>query len=226
MTVQCSSICKLINLDVVQVTWSAPGPWFNIKMSSYQYRKSHCGDKTILWHLYIESGPRLLSAGSTNVDFIIVNWNLQMQISSQFKQFLVMKIIHLKLLSKAQYVNVSVVRWTHVTLKSSGMILTWWQVMILSHGAMNIRFPCLGCCWKLTIYQWLLHKTAVTPLLMHWIYCSLLLSHQIGLGLCRYLNTGPFTNCNWHRLGLDKWLHSAVLTGVWSVIHALTWMVV
>ena len=47
------------------------GPWFNIKMSSYQYRKSHCGDKTILWpsylhngfpilvrrHLYIESGP-------------------------------------------------------------------------------------------------------------------------------------------------------------------------
>ena len=23
-----------------------PGGWFNIKMSSYQYRKSHCGDKT------------------------------------------------------------------------------------------------------------------------------------------------------------------------------------
>ena len=26
-----------------------PGGWFNIKMPSYQYRKSHCGDKTILW---------------------------------------------------------------------------------------------------------------------------------------------------------------------------------
>ena len=24
------------------------GPWFNIKMSSYQYRKSHCGDKTVV----------------------------------------------------------------------------------------------------------------------------------------------------------------------------------
>ena len=48
------------------------GDWFNIKMLSYQYRKSHCGDKTILrpsylhnpilvrWHLYIESGPRWL----------------------------------------------------------------------------------------------------------------------------------------------------------------------
>ena len=24
------------------------GPWFNIKISSYQYRKSHCGDKTVV----------------------------------------------------------------------------------------------------------------------------------------------------------------------------------
>ena len=56
-----------------QSLWD-PGGWFNIKMSSYQYRKSHCGDKTIWrssdrlistmgfpilvrWHLYIESGP-------------------------------------------------------------------------------------------------------------------------------------------------------------------------
>ena len=44
------------------------GPWFNIKMSSYQYRKSCCGYKTVVrssylhngfpilirWHLYIE----------------------------------------------------------------------------------------------------------------------------------------------------------------------------
>ena len=28
------------------------GPWFSIKISPYQYRKSHCGG-----HLYIESGP-------------------------------------------------------------------------------------------------------------------------------------------------------------------------
>ena len=53
------------------------GPWFNInlKMSSYQYRKSRYRDKMILqlsyvyngisyilvrWHLYIESGPWVL----------------------------------------------------------------------------------------------------------------------------------------------------------------------
>ena len=31
-----------------------PGPWFNIKMSSYhyQYRKSHCGDKTVARSFY------------------------------------------------------------------------------------------------------------------------------------------------------------------------------
>ena len=32
------------------------GPWFDIKMSSYQYRKSHCGDKTILRPSYLHNG--------------------------------------------------------------------------------------------------------------------------------------------------------------------------
>ena len=35
---------------------SITGPWFNIKMSSYQYRKSHCGDKTILRPSYLHNG--------------------------------------------------------------------------------------------------------------------------------------------------------------------------
>ena len=32
------------------------GRWFNMKMSSYQYRKSHCGDKTILRPSYLHNG--------------------------------------------------------------------------------------------------------------------------------------------------------------------------
>ena len=32
-----------------------PGPLFNIKMSSYRYRKSHCGDKTILRPSYLHN---------------------------------------------------------------------------------------------------------------------------------------------------------------------------
>ena len=34
----------------------SPGPRFNIKMTSYQYRKSHCGDKTILRSSYLHNG--------------------------------------------------------------------------------------------------------------------------------------------------------------------------
>ena len=33
-----------------------PVPWFNIKITSYQYRKSHCGDKTILRPSYLHNG--------------------------------------------------------------------------------------------------------------------------------------------------------------------------
>ena len=32
------------------------GPWFNIEMSSYQYRKSHCGDKTVVRSSYLHNG--------------------------------------------------------------------------------------------------------------------------------------------------------------------------
>ena len=33
-----------------------PGPRFNIKISSYQYRKSHCGDKTVVRSSYLLNG--------------------------------------------------------------------------------------------------------------------------------------------------------------------------
>ena len=32
------------------------GGWFNIKTASYQHRKSHCGDKTILRPSYLQNG--------------------------------------------------------------------------------------------------------------------------------------------------------------------------
>ena len=46
--------------DNSETPWShssnQPGGWFNIKMLSYQYRKSHCGDKTILRPSYLHNG--------------------------------------------------------------------------------------------------------------------------------------------------------------------------
>ena len=35
---------------------NSPGPRFNKKMSSYQYRKSHCGDKTVVRSSYLHNG--------------------------------------------------------------------------------------------------------------------------------------------------------------------------
>ena len=44
-----------------RVQWQPPwqketGPRFNIKISSYQYRKSHCGDKTVVRSSYLHNG--------------------------------------------------------------------------------------------------------------------------------------------------------------------------
>ena len=33
-----------------------PEPWFKVKMSPYQYRKSHCGDKTVERSSYLHNG--------------------------------------------------------------------------------------------------------------------------------------------------------------------------
>ena len=41
---------------IIITIWLRSGLWFNIKMSSYQYRKSHCGDKTVVRSSYLHNG--------------------------------------------------------------------------------------------------------------------------------------------------------------------------
>ena len=41
----------------------SPGPWFNIKMSSYQYRKFRCGGKTVCRKLIALFETRTLCSG-------------------------------------------------------------------------------------------------------------------------------------------------------------------
>ena len=36
--------------------WTPSGLWFNITISSYQYRKSHCGEKTVVRSSYLHNG--------------------------------------------------------------------------------------------------------------------------------------------------------------------------
>ena len=42
--------------NMVFILKQGSGPWFNKKMLSYQYRKSHCGDKTVLQPSYLHNG--------------------------------------------------------------------------------------------------------------------------------------------------------------------------
>ena len=55
------SWCLIFYLKPLQFIWPGaegriPGRQFNIKMTSYQYRKSHRGDKTILRPSYLHNG--------------------------------------------------------------------------------------------------------------------------------------------------------------------------
>ena len=42
--------------DYSAIQLRCSGPWFNIKMSSYQYREYHCGDKTVVRSSYLHNG--------------------------------------------------------------------------------------------------------------------------------------------------------------------------
>ena len=59
-------------------TFPISGPWFNIKMSSYQYRKPRCGDKMILWPSYLHNGVsytgKMTSLYWVRTLVISINW--------------------------------------------------------------------------------------------------------------------------------------------------------
>ena len=46
----------LYTADSMLWWYQEPGLRFNIKMSSYRYRKSHCGDKTVVRSSYLHNG--------------------------------------------------------------------------------------------------------------------------------------------------------------------------
>ena len=55
-----------------------PGPRFNIKISFYQYRKSHCGDKTVVRSSYLHNGISYTSKMASLYWFSLQLINLQL----------------------------------------------------------------------------------------------------------------------------------------------------
>ena len=93
LRIKCQETCSvpswkrfMIGMTIFMIWFRLkPGSWFNIKMSSYQYRKSHCGDKTVVRSSYLHHGisyaGKMTSlywiraqnqnfGGSTNVDLV------------------------------------------------------------------------------------------------------------------------------------------------------------
>ena len=60
------------------IIYKTPGGWFNINMSSYQYRKSHCGDKTILRPSYLHNGISYTGKMTSLywIRALVVQWDL------------------------------------------------------------------------------------------------------------------------------------------------------
>ena len=69
------------------------GPWFNIKMSSYQYRKSHCRDKTVVRLSYLYNGISYTGKMSS------LYWIRAQKCSGKYEQKTIIKIRNLDMYS-------------------------------------------------------------------------------------------------------------------------------
>ena len=71
-----------------------PEPWFNIKMSCYQYRKSHCGNKTVARSSYLHNG--ISYTGKTTslywIRALIPDWLLSIRHSSMWNPYICKQI--------------------------------------------------------------------------------------------------------------------------------------
>ena len=110
-----------------------------ISMITIMIIKRYMNDSLINTHTVTRANYELISFTGIIIDFPLTgfrntNWYLNWDTSLHKDIFEIVVFIVSAILFRPQYVNMSVVVWwTRVTLESSGMILTWWQVMILSH---------------------------------------------------------------------------------------------
>ena len=84
----------------------APGPWFNIKMSSYWYTKSHFGDKMVVRLSYLHSGTSY--TGKTVSLYWIRPWHCPVDIVCE-----TLRIILTKILIRVNWLWPSDAIWCH-----------------------------------------------------------------------------------------------------------------
>ena len=109
-------------------SWSFPATstsWhtrfrFNIKMSSYQYRKSHCGDKTVIRSSYLHNG----------ISYLVVRWHHYIDGAQMVNTYIILWFESAEV--KIQEIMASKKSSQEAKLKSNhtleNMVLAWWNL--------------------------------------------------------------------------------------------------
>ena len=129
--------------------------WFNLKMSYYQYRKSHCGDKTTLRPSYFHNGSSytgkmasLYWIGALACCHYVMTWThflrywlivpnhqliLGKDLVLQFGKLFVIRVI--KSLTKQSTDQCKEIpMWGHSNVYMDGSILMWWDCNVYIDG--------------------------------------------------------------------------------------------
>ena len=154
------------------------GPWFNIKLSSYQYRKSYCGDKTVVRSSYLHNGISytskmasfILNLGPVaHISHVCVNTQAETKMGTIFQTTFSNAFSWMKMYKFRLKFHWSLFLWVQLTISQH-----WFRPWL---GTGQVTSHCLNQCW-----------------LVYWcIYASLCLSElmkdlaQMYESLLKYL---------------------------------------
>ena len=99
------------------------GPQFNIKMSSYQYRKSHCGDKTVVRSSYLHNG---ISYNGNTASLYWIRAQVFNGIAKMFFKRCSFYIINDAVVKKTQYASKTRNGWLEIS-----HLIAWYETAAL-----------------------------------------------------------------------------------------------
>ena len=142
-----------------------PGPWFNIKMSSYQYREYHCGDKTVVRPSYLHNG---ISCTGKTTSLYWIRASLQSVYELIIIYFWNIYLIKLGFYWSTEVTNLQI-------LSQQGCCIVWQLVTQLHDDILRIfgkdfAYELINCLWN-CIYDILHGITCVSR------FCSVILSY-------------------------------------------------
>ena len=133
---KCQSFCPAHNKTLLVLKSE---PWFNINMSSYQYRKSHCGDKTVVRLSYLHNG--ISYTGKMTSLYWIRALNIWGELYQNHGCWC--------LGSLHCYVISSVGALAPCNVRSSTILLNMWDKWVLCFHVEEYQLPVPSQCWEM-----------------------------------------------------------------------------